>query len=106
MKYNKSYYHNEIELVRVDSAELKNKIEKAFLRNRISYFIRWDKVSLWQRMWGKKNAEQCKICINEWDKEVALEILKEFDSVISSQGEILLKRTESALHDVYVHKHN
>ena len=106
MKYSKSYYHNEIELVRVDSTELKNKIERAFLRNRISYFIRWDKVSLWHRLWGKKNAEQCKICINEWDKEVALEILKEFDSSISSQGELLLKRTESTLHDVYVHKQN
>ena len=106
MKYNKSYYHNEIELVRVDSAELKNKIEKAFLRNRISYFIRWDKVSVWQRLLGKRNTEQCKICINEWDKEVALEILKEYDSSIASQGELLLKRTESALHDVYVHKQN
>ena len=40
---------------------MKNKIEKAFLRNRISYFIRWDKVSVWQRIFGKRNAEQCKI---------------------------------------------
>lgn len=106
MKYNKSYYHNEIELVRVDSTELKNKIEKAFLRNRISYFIRWDKVSIWQRVFGKRNAEQCKICINDWDKEIALEILKEFEREIASQGELLLKRTESALNDVYVHKQN
>ena len=106
MKYNKSYYHNEIELVRVDSAELKSKIEKAFLRNRISYFIRWDKVSIWQRILGKRNGEQCKISINDWDKEVALEILKEFESAIASQGELLLKRTESTLNDVYVHKQN
>lgn len=103
MKYNKLYYHNEIELVRVNSTELKNKIEKAFLRNRISYFIRWDKVSIWQKLCGKRNSQQCKICINDWDKEIALEILKEFDDDISSQGEILLKRTESILHDVYVH---
>lgn len=105
MKYSKSYYHNEIELVRVESAELKNKIEKAFLRNRISYFIRWDKVSLWEKLSGKQNPQRCKICINDWDKEVALDILKEFDSIIASQGELLLKRTESSLHDVYVHKH-
>ena len=106
MKYSKFYYHNEIELVRVDSTELKNKIEKAFLRNRISYFIRWDKVSILQRIFGKRNAEQCKICINDWDKEVALDILKEFENDISAQGELLLKRTESSLHDVYVHKQN
>lgn len=104
MKYSKSYYHNEIELVRVESTELKNKIEKAFLRNRISYFIRWDKVSLWQKICGKQNPQRCKICINDWDKEIALEILKEFESIIASQGELLLKRTESSLHDVYVHK--
>ena len=106
MKYSKSYYHNEIELVRVDSTELKNKIEKAFLRNRISYFIRWDKVSVLQRIFGKRNAEQCKICINDWDKELALEILKDFEDAIASQGEMLLKRTESSLHDVYVHTQN
>ena len=74
MKYTISYYHNEIELVRVDSPELKNKIERAFLRNRISYFIRWDKVSFWERLFGRKEPKQCKICINDWDKEKALEI--------------------------------
>ena len=104
MNYNKSYYHNEIELVRVDSAELKNKIEKAFLRNRISYFIRWDKVSFWQRMFGRKNKGRCKICINDWDKELALDILKAFEKDIETQGEMLSGRTESSLKDTYVHK--
>lgn len=104
MKYTISYYHNEIELVRVDSPELKNKIERAFLRNRISYFIRWDKVSFWQRLFGSKEPKHCKICINDWDKEKALEILKEFESLISSQGELLLTKTESKLPDLYVHK--
>ena len=104
MNYNKSYYHNEIELVRVDSTELKNKIEKAFLRNRISYFIRWDKVSFWQRLFGKTESKYCKICINDWDKEKALEILKEFEGAISEQGELLLKRTESSLPEIYIHK--
>lgn len=97
MKYNKSYYHNEIELVRVDNTELKNKIEKAFLRNRISYFIRWDKVTFWQKLFGKKEGEQCKICINEWDKELALDILKDFEEDIAKKGALLLKRTESML---------
>lgn len=104
MKYTIPYYHNEIELVRVDSPELKNKIERAFLRNRISYFIRWDKVSFWQKLFGKKESRHCRICINDWDKEKALEILKEFESLISSQGELLLKKTESSLPDIYVHK--
>ena len=31
MKYNKAYYHNEIELIKVNNTDLKNKIEKTFL---------------------------------------------------------------------------
>lgn len=105
MGYNKAYYHNEIELVRVNSTELKNKIERAFLRNRISYFIRWDKVTVWQRLFGKKNSEQCKICINDWDRELALEILKGLETDIEKQGELLLhKRTESTLQDTDLNK--
>ena len=104
MKYAISYYHNEIELVRVDNPQLKNQIEKAFLRNRISYFIRWDKVSFWQRLFGKNESRYCKICINDWDKEKALEILKEFEGAISRQGELLLKKTESPLPEIYLHK--
>lgn len=104
MGYNKAYYHNEIELVRVNSTELKNKIERAFLRNRISYFIRWDKVTIWQRLFGKKNSEQCKICINDWDRELALEILKSLEADIEKQGELLHKRTESTLQDTYLNK--
>ncbi len=102
MKYNNSYYYNEIELIRVQNPELKNKIEKLFLRNRISYFIRWDRVSFWQRLTGKTKKEQCKICINEWDKDIALELLKGMEGTMAGQGEILLKKTESALKDTYI----
>lgn len=104
MGYNKAYYHNEIELVRVNSTELKNKIEKTFLRNRISYFIRWDKVTIWQRLFGKKNSEQCKICINDWDRELALEILKSLEADIEKQGELLHRKTESTLQDTDLNK--
>ena len=104
MKYNKAYYHNEIELIKVNNTELKNKIEKTFLRNRISYFIRWDKESIWQKIVGKKNNEHCKICINDWDRELALDVLKELEEDIKKQGELLCKRTESTLQDAYLHK--
>ena len=104
MKYNKSYYHNEIELIKVNNVELKNKIEKTFLRNRISYYIRWDKATFLQRLFGKDVSNQCRICINEWDKEIALELLKEYENALAGNGELLLRKTEPAWKDSYVHK--
>ena len=104
MKYNKAYYHNEIELIKVNNTDLKNKIEKTFLRNRISYFIRWEKPTFWQSLFGNHKPNQCKICINEWDKEVALELLKEFESAIAGQGELLLKKTEPTWDDSIIDK--
>ena len=35
MKYNKAYYHNEIELIKVNNTELKNKIEKLLEESKI-----------------------------------------------------------------------
>ena len=96
MNYDKSYYHNEIELIKTDNMDLKNKIEKAFLRNRISYFIRWEKPSIWRKLFSG-NHQECRICINDWDKEKALEILGQIDESIGSDGELLLKRTENLL---------
>ena len=104
MKYKKSYYHNEIEFIRIDDIQLKEKIEKIFLRNRISYFIRWNKPTFWQRITGKKDGNRCRICINEWDKEKALELTSKMDTAIVGRGEILLKKTEFSLPDIYIHK--
>ena len=55
-------------------------------------------------MLGKHKPNQCKICINEWDKEIALELLKEFESAIAGQGEMLLKKTEPAWDDSILDK--
>lgn len=104
MKYAISYYHNEIELLKTANPELKNKIERAFLKNRISFFIRWDKQSFFKRLFSSKKEESCRICINDWDKEKALDILKDYDALIASQGELLLKKTDPHLTDIYVHK--
>ena len=50
MNDKKSYYHNEIEFMRIDDVQLKNKIEKIFLQNRISYYIRWEKPAFWKKI--------------------------------------------------------
>ena len=52
--------NNEIELCEVSDPDCKQLIERALLKNRISYYIRWPKASFFSR---KKDA--CIICIND-----------------------------------------
>lgn len=52
--------NNEIELCEVSDPDCKQLIERALLKNRISYYIRWPKASFFSR---KKDA--CILCHNE-----------------------------------------
>ena len=52
--------HNEIELCEVSDPECKKLIEHELLKQRISFYIRWPKSSIFSR---KKNC--CIICVNE-----------------------------------------
>ena len=69
--------HNEIIFCTVYDLNKKSIIEKEFLKNRISYYETWEKVSFIMRLFGKKQG--CHICINEMQKEKAEEIFKELD---------------------------
>lgn len=66
--------HNEIIFCTVYNLDLKSKIEKEFLKNRISYYETWEKVSFLMRLFGKKQG--CQICINEMQKERAEELVE------------------------------
>ena len=52
--------NNEIELCEIPGQECKKVIERALLRNRISYYIRWPKPSLFS-----KKKDTCIICVND-----------------------------------------
>ena len=62
--------NNEIELCEVADEECKKMIERALLQNRISYYIRWTKASLF----GKK--QHCIICVNDSSKETAEDLVR------------------------------
>ena len=51
-------YHREVAFCRVYSLESKEKLEKLFLKNRISYFIEWQDKPLLQRMFAKNNNKE------------------------------------------------
>jgi hypothetical protein len=81
-------------LIKTDNREVKEKIEKAFLKNRISYYIRWEKPGLLGRIFGG-GKESCRICINESDKEAAREILEGIDKKLVSRSEGTAKKPAS-----------
>lgn len=58
--------NNEIELCEVVDQECKRAIEKALLRERISYYFRWPKTSLFGH-----SKDACIICINDNAREAA-----------------------------------
>lgn len=58
--YTTQKVNNEYELCEVTDLDCKAAIERALLQNRISYYIKWPKVSIFSR---KKNL--CIICVNE-----------------------------------------
>ena len=70
--------NNEIELCEVSNPECKQLIEKALLYERISYYIRWPKSSIFRR-----NKNSCIICVNDNSKEIAEDVVR---SVCDEKG--------------------
>lgn len=80
--------NNEIELCEVDNLDCKKEIERELLRNRISYYIRWPKASIFS---NKKDC--CIICINDSAKEEAQEVVRTICEESGYQVKFLMKRS-------------
>lgn len=63
--------NNEIELCEIDNEECKKEIERELLKNRIFYYIRWPKPTLFSH---RKNT--CIFCINDSAKDAAEEVVR------------------------------
>ena len=53
-----SMYYREVAFCRVYSLESKEKLEKLFLKNRISYFIEWQDKPLLQRIFSRDSNKE------------------------------------------------
>lgn len=82
--------NNEIELCEVADEECKKLIERALLQNRISYYIRWTKASLF----GKK--QHCIICINDSSKEEAEELVRSICDESGYNVKFLLRKSSNS----------
>lgn len=80
--------HNEIELCEVSDPECKKQIERELLKNRISYYIRWSKSSVFSR---KK--ESCIICINDNSKDQAEAVVRAICDESGFNVKFILKKS-------------
>ena len=65
--YQKVKVHNELEWCQVSDLDTKEKIEKALLKHRVSYFVKWEKPKFFS---GDKFGT-CIFCVNQLQKEIA-----------------------------------
>lgn len=82
--------NNEIELCEISDMECKERIEKALLAGRISYYIRWVKPSLFHR---KKNI--CIICVNDSSKEEAENVVRSVCDEKGYQVKFIMKKAQN-----------
>lgn len=80
--------HNEIELCEISDPECKQQIERLLLKNRISYYIRWPKTSLFHR-----NKNNCIICVNDSAREAAEEAVRSLCDEKGYTVKFLMKKT-------------
>ncbi|MBO5055467.1 MAG: hypothetical protein J6C64_03810 [Lachnospiraceae bacterium] len=82
--FDDKFFHREVAFCKVYSLDSKEKLEKLFLKNRISYYIEWQDKSFLQRMFSKDNSKEKSvftICINEADVERARELVHGIESI-------------------------
>lgn len=82
--FDDKFYHREVAFCKVYSLDSKEKLEKLFLKNRISYYIEWQDKSFLQRLFSRDKSKEKSvftICINEADVERAKELVQGIESV-------------------------
>lgn len=73
--YTKVKVNNEIEFCEVKNMEMKDKVEKALLRERVSYFIRWKKPGFF----SNDRKERCIFHVNSQQLDAALRAMEQSD---------------------------
>lgn len=75
--------HNEVEFCRVKNPDIKKKLESLFQNNRISYYEKWEDDTFFKRLLHSDDINICTFCINEMQREKALELLEEHGDLLN-----------------------
>ena len=87
--YTKVKVHNEVELCETADMDVKSRIEKTLLENRISYYIKWYKQGFF---WNSKNV--CVFCVNENSKDEAEELINELVKKYEDKIRFLMSKSK------------
>ena len=90
-EYSKVKVNNEMDFCSVTEPEVKAVLEKAFMKARVSYFLRWEKPGFFSRIFGGGKT-RIVFCINSAQLDTADEVLKELEEI---EGDIKMLRTKS-----------
>lgn len=88
--YTPAMVNNEIEFCEISNLECKQLIERALLQERISYYIRWIKPSIFRR-----SKRTCIICINDTARETAEAVVRSICDEKGYQVKFLMKRSQN-----------
>ncbi|MBD5457280.1 MAG: hypothetical protein HDR27_01760 [Lachnospiraceae bacterium] len=83
MTFNSVFFNHEISFCKVYGVDEKEKLEKLFLKNGISFSMEWQKDRLWDRLWNKALSEKSvfTVHINEADQSRAKDLIADLECV-------------------------
>ena len=90
-EYSKVKVNNEMDFCSVPDTEVKVALEKAFMKARVSYFLRWEKPGFFAKIFGGAKTSVV-FCINSAQFETAEAVIKELGDIESS---VKMIRTKS-----------
>ncbi len=73
--------NREVAFCRVYGKEAKEKLEKLFLKNRISYFVEWQDRSIFSKIFGGRDKNVFTIRINDADIPLATELVAGIENI-------------------------
>lgn len=92
--YQKVKVHNELEWCQVTDLETKEKIEKALLKNRVSYFVKWEK----PKLFSNEKFGTCIFCVNQLQKEIADEAIHELTEEIKDRIRFVNRKVDKTFY--------
>lgn len=90
-EYSKVKVDNEMDFCSVTDTDIKAVLEKAFMKARVSYFLRWENPGFFSRLFGGAKPNVV-FCINSAQFQTAEEVLKELGEL---EADIKMLRIKS-----------